>query len=379
MSQTIHPLLSGGFHRAAARVRRRLAPLWSAGLLALFVVVALSTQFLFQYDMYGNYPVREIVLGWLDYLCEQLAVGACVFALVVLTALAPLNAPRRYALIAAAIALGAAGGEYFALQQAPLPEEISTAAVLAAQTVRWLAISGVVVAFFLFRRQADEAAAQIDESELQRVQFDRQWSEAQLQSLQAQIEPHFLFNTLANVRRLYGTDPSRGRQMLRSFVAYLRSALPRMRSEHTTLREEVELARAYLDVLSVRMGPRLKWRIDVPVELLGLPFPPLALSTLTENAIKHGINPLPEGGEIVISARAQGNRLSVVVADTGAGLRGSGGKGSGLANLRARLVALYGGEARLAFEANVPRGIRAVIAVPARPPAATCRLALERV
>ena len=101
--------------------------------------------------------------------------------------------------------------------------------------------------------------------------------------------------------------------------------------------------------------------------------------TLTENAIKHGINPLPEGGEIVISARAQGNRLSVVVADTGAGLRGSGGKGSGLANLRARLVALYGGEARLAFEANVPRGIRAVIAVPARPPAATSRLALERV
>jgi LytS/YehU family sensor histidine kinase len=154
--------------------------------------------------------------------------------------------------------------------------------------------------------------------------------------------------------------------MLANFVAYLRAALPQMRRDETTLMQEVELARAYLNVLQVRMGERLSFRLDVPSDLGALPFPPLALSTLTENAVKHGLNPLPEGGSIEIAARVEDVRLKVEVADTGAGLRRSSGSGAGLANLRARLAALYGEAASLAIEANVPRGIRATIAVPLR-------------
>jgi len=154
--------------------------------------------------------------------------------------------------------------------------------------------------------------------------------------------------------------------MLGSFVAYLRTALPHMRREETTLAHEIDLARTYLDVLQVRMGERLKVCYDIPEDLAGLPFPPLALSTLTENAIKHGLNPLPEGGTIEIRARMEGGHVKVSVADSGAGLRASGGTGAGVANLRARLAALYGNAANVEFEANAPRGIRATVAVPIR-------------
>jgi LytS/YehU family sensor histidine kinase len=114
------------------------------------------------------------------------------------------------------------------------------------------------------------------------------------------------------------------------------------------------------------MGERLRFRLDVPSDIGALSFPPFALSTLTENAIKHGLNPLPGGGSIDITGRVEDQQLKVEVADTGAGLRQSSGSGSGLANLRARLAALYGETASLAIEANVPRGIRARIAVPVR-------------
>jgi LytS/YehU family sensor histidine kinase len=242
------------------------------------------------------------------------------------------------------------------------------AAVLVSRVARWLVVAGLAYLYFAFRRQAAEAAAKVHQNELQRIELDRQMSEARLHLLRSQVEPHFLFNTLANVQQLYRTDPGRGRKMLASFVAYLRTALPQMRHDETTLRHEIELARTYLDVLQVRMGERLKVTCDVPDELAGLAFPPLALSTLTENAIKHGLNPLPEGGAIEISARIEGRQLKVGVADTGAGLRASGGTGAGIANLRARLAALYGDAANLVLEANAPRGIRATIAVPVKVP-----------
>jgi hypothetical protein len=340
--------------------------LWRRGLLALLIIVVLSTQFLFQFDLYESYPPREILLGWLDYLSDELVVGGFIFVVVVATALVPANALRKRMLLAGAIVLGALAGENFMMLQSPLPPEVSAAAVLFAKTARWLVIAGLMYVFFVFQQQAAQAAAQIRQSELQHVQLDRQLTEAQLHAMQTQIEPHFLFNTLANVRRLYGTDPSRGRRMLGNFIAYLGATLPRMRGHETTLRQEVDLARAYLDVLGVRMGDRLSFRIDVPRSLDALPFPPIALSTLTENAVKHGINPLPEGGAIEITARLEDSLLKVAVADTGAGLRGSGGAGAGLANLRGRLAALYGDEARLAFESNAPRGIRATITVPVR-------------
>ena len=273
-------------------------------------------------------------------------------------------------MILASIALGAVAGEAFLLHRLPLPQDVSVAAVLVAKAARWMAIGTLAYVFLVFRRQAEQAAAQVHESEVQRVQLDLQMTQARLQSLRAYIEPHFLFNTLANVHELYRIEPERGRAMLANFIAYVRAVLPQMRHDQTTLRQDVELARAYLGVLQVRMGARLQVRFDVPDNLAALPFPPLALSTLTENAIKHGLNPVPEGGTIEITARVANGQLTVRVADTGAGFRSESGTGGGLANLRARLAALYGDAASVALEANVPRGIRATISVPLKAPVA---------
>ena len=341
--------------------------LWRGGLLALSVVFVLSTQLLFQFGLYGVWSLTDILLGWLDHFADQLIVGASIFAAVAAAIFLPAKSNAwKHAMLVVSIALGALGGELLLLLRVPLPADTSAAAVLSSRVARWLVVAGLAYLYFVFRRQAAEAADKIHHSELQRIELDRQMTEAQLASLRAQIEPHFLFNTLANVQQLYRMDPGRGRKMLASFIAYLRSVLPQMRHDETALKHEVELARTYLDVLQVRMGGRLKVSFDVPEELAQLAFPPLALSTLTENAIKHGLNPLPEGGAIEISARIEGTQLKVSVADTGAGLRGSGGTGAGVANLRARLAVLYGNAANLALEANEPRGIRATIAVPVR-------------
>ena len=337
------------------------------GLIASAIVFVLSTQFLFQADLYDVWPVPDILRGWLEYFLDLATVGVCLFISVAIAAfLRPASSTASHLLLLAAIALGALAGELLLTVRAPLRPDVSAAVVLLAKVARWLVVGGLAYAIYVYRRRTAQAAAQAHESGLQRVQLERQMTEARLQSLQAQIEPHFLFNTLANVHRLYQTEPGLGRKMLANFVAYLRAALPQMRRDETTLSQEVELARAYLNVLQVRMGTRLVFRLDVPDDLGALPFPPLALSTLTENAIKHGLNPLPEGGTIEIRARIESRRLSVEVADTGAGLRQSGGSGAGLANLRARLAALYGNDASLSIQANEPRGIRATIAVPLR-------------
>jgi Histidine kinase len=341
--------------------------LWRGGLLALAVVFVLSSQLLFQFGLYGAWPLADILAGWLAYFGDQLLVGGCIFTLVAAAAFVRARARLRgHALLVTAIVLGALAGEFLLMLRQQPALDASAVAILGSRVARWLVVAGLAYLYFAFRRQAAEAAASAHEIELQRIELDRQMTEARLQSLRAQIEPHFLFNTLANVQQLYRTDRGRGRRMLAGFVAYLRTALPQMRRDVTTLAHEVDLARTYLEVLQVRMGGRLKVRIDVAQELSSLAFPPLALSTLTENAIKHGLNPLPEGGEIAIQAQREGGRLKVGVADTGAGLRASGGPGAGIANLRARLAALYGGEGGLTLEANAPRGIRATITVPIR-------------
>ncbi len=346
---------------------------WSSlrrgGLLALCIVTALSTQLLFQFDLYENWPLADILLRWLAHIVDQLIVGGCILVGLTLASLIPMNSSTaKHLLLLASIIFGALAGELLLMLRIPLPSDVSIAGALFAKVARWVVIGWFTYVFFAFQREGAEAATQAHETELQRIQFDQQMTEARLQLLSVQIEPHFLFNTLANVRQLYCTEPELGRRMLGNFVAYLRAALPKMRQNETTLQQEVELAGAYLEVLQVRMGERLKVYFDVPKNLAALAFPPLALSTLTENAIKHGLNPLPEGGAIEITARAENGQLKVSIADSGVGFQRNSGTGAGLANLRARLGALYGDTAKLEVKANVPRGIRATIAVPVRMP-----------
>ena len=185
--------------------------------------------------------------------------------------------------------------------------------------------------------------------------------------LQAQIEPHFLFNTLANVRRLYQTEPATAEAMLDSLMRYLETALPQMRANVSTLGREAELTASYLDIQRIRMGRRLSYTIDVAPALRDTPLPPMMLLTLAENAIKHGLAPLPEGGFVRISAHHLGDELELRVADSGRGFTQTSGAGTGLANIRARLAALYGATGRLSLAPNSPRGVTATIVVPLVP------------
>jgi sensor histidine kinase YesM len=167
-------------------------------------------------------------------------------------------------------------------------------------------------------------------------------AEAELLRLRAQIEPHFLFNTMATIVELYRTDAREGNRTLARLIDYLTAARGYMRQNEATLTQELGLAEGYLAIQQVRMGPRLRYAIDVPQPLRDNRIPPAALLTLIENAIKHGLGPQPAGGAVHIDARAEQGWLVLSVVDDGAGFRATRGRGLGLANLRARLLGLYG-------------------------------------
>ncbi len=229
----------------------------------------------------------------------------------------------------------------------------------------WSAIGGFGYWLFHTLRTDELARTELADAECNRECLQAQMVEARLSALQAQIEPHFLFNTLANVKRLYETAPLRGREMLTSLISYLRAALPTMREPGSTLGREIELARSFLRILQMRMGERLSFAIEADDALDGARVPPMVLPTLVENAVKHGLSPLPEGGHIDIRARADGERHLVIdVVDNGAGFSGSSGSGVGLANTRSRLAALYGTDASLSLAMASPRGVVASVRLP---------------
>jgi hypothetical protein len=190
--------------------------------------------------------------------------------------------------------------------------------------------------------------------------------EAQLRALQAQIEPHFLFNTLANLDALIAVDATQARALLANLIRYLRAALTHARSEAATLQTEVELLKAYLAIMGLRLPNRLTTEFDCDPECLRLRFPAMLLQPLVENAITHGIEPACEGGTIRVSVRCAGNMLMLSVDDTGIGLGNAhtAGTGAGIQNIRARLKSLFGEAARLTLESRTPSGTHAGIEVP---------------
>jgi signal transduction histidine kinase len=220
--------------------------------------------------------------------------------------------------------------------------------------------------FFLLQFREAHARAQILKAEADRNMLARQAIEAELKLMQAQVEPHFLFNTLASVQFLTETDPPKASMMLGHLLAYLRAALPQLRLDSTTLGQEIDLAQAYLSIMQMRMGPRLAFTIDVPEALKPLAFPPMLLMSLVENAVKHGIEPQAAGGTIRIEARRNGEQLAIVVSDDGRGLAETIGKGVGLTNLRERLRALYAERGKFTLEEQPPHGARATIEIPYR-------------
>lgn len=227
-----------------------------------------------------------------------------------------------------------------------------------------LIVTGIIVKVVLGGKKKAETRAEAASMTAAEEGLKRQLAEAQLKMMQAQVEPHFLFNTLASVDYLIETDPARASQMQKNLIAYLRASLPQMREGSTTLGKEVAQCRAYLEILKVRMEDRLQPAIMVPQGLLTAQFPPMMLQSLVENAIKHGLEPKPEGGALSISADVINGMLRVTVADTGLGFAAESASGVGLSNIRERLVQLYGGRAQFVVAANSPGGTIATIEVP---------------
>ena len=234
--------------------------------------------------------------------------------------------------------------------------------------LRYAALTALVAALREVQRRSAAASEALHQSRVRDAALQGQMAEVRLQMLQAQIEPHFLFNSLANVRRLSRLDPTAGATMLRDLPHYLKATLPRLRSDASTLAREAELARAFLAVHKIRMGGRLEVEFHVPPELAEATVPPMMLLTLIENSLKHGLGPLPQGGRIRIEAARQSGGIVLEVSDTGAGLVAGHGKGTGLANIRARLKSAYGPSARLTLRVNEPQGVIASILLPDNAP-----------
>ena len=207
---------------------------------------------------------------------------------------------------------------------------------------------------------ADEATKRAETEQLERTVL-----EARMEALQAQIEPHFLFNTLASVDQLIQTDPPRASKMQQSLIRYLRSAMPQMREgSRPSLGQQVDLCSAFLEIMAVRMEGRLQPVVNVPEGLKSAVFPSMMLQTLVENAIKHGLEPKAEGGRIEIGAEIVEGQLAVHVLDTGIGFMPKAQSGVGLANVRERLKALYKDRAELIISVPPAGGTCATIKVP---------------
>lgn len=203
--------------------------------------------------------------------------------------------------------------------------------------------------------------------ELARSEMERQALDSRLNLLQAQVAPHFLFNTLANVQALVDSGSPQASLVLRSLIAYLRAAVPRLNEPATTLGQELQLVRAYLDLMRMRMPDRLRFELAADDATLDLRCPPMTLLTLVENAVRHGIDPSEEGGRIEVEIRRLGDRCRIVVQDDGAGLlAGRRGLGTGLEAMRERLQLVFGEAATLRISARQPRGVLAELEIPAR-------------
>jgi hypothetical protein len=236
----------------------------------------------------------------------------------------------------------------------------------------WILGSAIIKITYKRQIQAEaQAAVAVENAEAEALK--RQVVEARMAAMQAQVEPHFLFNTLASIDHLIETDPPRASVMQKNLIALLRASMPTLREASDggvrELGREIAMIRPYLEILKVRMEERLTITIDAPEGLMSAEFPPMMVQTLVENAIKHGLEPKPEGGEIKVRCEIVHGKLAVSVADTGVGLADFGaaataGTGVGLANVRERLQLLYGARASLVVAANKPSGVVVTVTVP---------------
>lgn len=259
--------------------------------------------------------------------------------------------------------LGTRLGSAFAAWQGWMPHEAGAAPDHWRGSILVTVIAGVVASFY-FYSQTKSAYLQRQMGEAR-----RHASEARLKLLESQLEPHMLFNTLANLRALIASDPARAQGMLDHVIGYLRATLEASRATTHSLQAEFDRLHDYLELMAVRMGPRLQYSLLLPRELAQHPVPTLLLQPLVENSIRHGLEPKVDGGHVLVSARRDGQALVLLVEDSGLGEAGapSEGQGFGLAQVRERLATLYGAAAAVDFDAVPGTGATATVRIPLQP------------
>jgi len=317
--------------------------------------------FLTAMDFGGGFLINFIISQSIGLSCCSCVLAAIYFF--------PGDKPILHAVrVAVALIIGSLGGSFIGT----FVSGMGPAVIFGKHGLFQLLILGVMFGsiisyFFSSREQIAASRALVQEEKIKRLTSEKKAAEANLKLLQAQIEPHFLFNTLSNVLNLLDNDVEKGKSMLVDFTRYLRTSLVKIRGRHTTLGHEMEMIRAYLNIFKVRMEDRLKFRIELPEHLTDIAFPPMLLQPLVENAIKHGLEPKLEGGDILIKAEEQNGILRLAVVDTGMGIAGDYHSGLGLTNIRERLESLYDNQASFILAANQPCGVKATIEVPHEP------------
>ena len=339
--------------------------LFSAVVAVGFSILALATSG----GMAAGSSAAEWAAFYFSYLVVSVAIGVCIHALFDLVRwrlgrerIRALSASQRRLLYSGVPLVGMAAG--WPLGMTLLGIDVRRAAP--GEANGWVGgVALMLLVWFMFQLYFGSRHRQLA--------AERRATEAQLKLLQGQIEPHFLFNTLANVLGLMDTDTSRARLMLESFVEYLRGSLGSLRLEQQTLGHEVDLLSAYLRIVTIRMEGRLRYSVDVPEALRALPLPALMLQPLVENAIRHGLEPKIAGGCVTVTARLSAGTLTLIVSDDGLGLpaphhgstRGPlDGSGTALDNIRERLQQRFGDGARLRIEPAAPHGVCATLTLP---------------
>jgi len=297
---------------------------------------------------------------------QCIGISVCLCVLITRYFLKSTNPLIQMALIVIAITIGSIGGTLLGSAIAEKKPSMFLQEYGFFIHVVFLGIlfGSIISYFFISREKISATEALIQEEKIKRLTSEKRVMETNLRLLQAQIEPHFLFNTLSNILSLLDTDLKKGKSMLMDLIRYLRTSLSKTRGDATTVGQEMEMIRAYLNIFKVRMEDRLHYRIDVPDSIKDLPFPPMLVQPLVENAIKHGIEPKIEGGEVSIRGKSNGDILRLEIADTGTGFHKERDLGIGLSNIRERLNSLYGDKGRLILEENRPSGLKAIIEVP---------------
>jgi len=323
---------------------------------ALTVTLALMLAWDLDGFVYGTLEhgvvaaIKDSAFFWVIMMGHQLP---NVVLLTVSLNLAPVSGIRRYLwLTATAVLMWAFCTLFFVIEGQGGPNS------------QYFVMVVLIVAACTYRSSARTAANQLMQQQTEGAALTADVKRARLQLLRAQIEPHFLFNTLATVRTLARIDTPAAVDMIDNLMRYLSEALPKLRQEESSLAEELQLIEAYLRIHQIRMGTRLSYELLVPEELGGQRIPTMILLTLVENAVKHGINPSLEGGSIRVSASRDQESLVLRVADSGRGLVATDGHGMGLANIRRRLTMLYGDSAILSLARAATRGVVATVSIP---------------